>query len=223
MSKVLFAVTSHFKDKDGWESGCYVLEVAVPYFYLLKNGIEMDFVSPKGGAVPVKKLDLDDAKVKSFLADKKGGEKFRNSYSPQDINVDDYDAIYFPGGFGVMFDLPDNKNIAEITRKIYEKGGVVCSVCHGGGGLLNVKLSDGSFLVEGKNITAFSNNEEEALGTESKLPFLLETSLKDRGANYSSVANWQEYVVVDGRLITGQNPASDLLMAKELVKALNKL
>lgn len=223
MSKVLFAVTSHFKDKDGWESGCYVLEVAVPYFHLLKNGIEMDFVSPKGGAVPVKKLDLDDAKVKCFLADEKGGVKFKNSYSPQNINVDDYDAIYFPGGFGVMFDLPDNKKIAEITRKIYEKGGFVCSVCHGGGGLLNVKLSDGSFLVEGKNVTAFSNNEEEALGTESKLPFLLETSLKERGANYSCAANWQEHVVVDGRLITGQNPASDLLMAKELVKALNKL
>lgn len=222
MSKVLFAVTSHFKDKNGWESGCYVLEVAVPYFHLLKNGIEIDFVSPKGGKVPVKKLDLDDPKVKCFLNDKEGGKKFQNTFSPEDIKAKDYDAIYFPGGYGAIFDLPDDKRLAKITREIYESGGIVCSVCHGGGGLLNVKLSDGSYLVNGKNVTAFSNKEEEALGADTKVPFLLETSLKDRGANYSCAANWQEYVIVDGRLITGQNPASDLKMAKELVKMLKE-
>jgi putative intracellular protease/amidase len=222
MAKVLFALTSHFKDEKGWESGCYVLEVAVPYFHLIKNGIEIDFVSPKGGEVPVKQLDLDDAKVKSFFKDKVAKQKFLNSYHPKDISANNYDAIYFPGGHGVMFDLPHDNTIAKIASDIYENNGIVCAVCHGGAGLLNVKLSDGSYLINRKKLTSFSNQEEEAIGTDQKVPFLLETALKDRGAIYSCKANWQEYVVVDGRLITGQNPASDLLMAKELVKALKK-
>jgi len=222
MPKVLFALTSHFKDENGWESGCYVLEVAVPYFHLIKNGIDIDFISPKGGTVPVKKLDLDDPKVKSFLKDKEAGEKFYASKLPSEVNSEDYDAIYFPGGHGVVFDLPHNMEIAGIASDIYENGGIVCAVCHGGAGLLNVKKSDGNYLIKGKNVTGFSNCEEIAIGTETNVPFLLEDALKERGANYSCAANWQEYVVVDDRLITGQNPASDLLMAKELVKALKK-
>ncbi|MBI9058933.1 MAG: type 1 glutamine amidotransferase domain-containing protein [Labilibaculum sp.] len=222
MPKVLFALTSHFKDKHGWESGCYVLEVAVPYFYLVKNGIEIDFISPKGGTVPVKKLDLDDPKVQSFLKDKDAKEKFYNSKLPSEVQAEDYDAIYYPGGHGVVFDLPHNEEIASIAEQIYSNGGVVCAVCHGSAGLLNIKKSDGSFLLDGKNATGFSNCEEEAIGTDTKVPFLLETALKEKGANYSCIANWQEYVVVDGRLITGQNPASDLKMAKELVKILQK-
>ena len=220
MTKVLFALTSHFKDATGWESGCYLLEVAVPYFYLVKNGIDIDFVSPKGGNVPVKQLDLDDAKVKSFLNDKKASKKFYSSMKPEEINSKEYDAIYYPGGHGVMFDLPNCDEIANIAKDIYENNGVVCAVCHGGAGLLNVKLSDGDFLINGKKLTAFSNNEEEALGTDGKVPFLLESLLRERGAYYSSAANWQCHVVTDGRLITGQNPASDLEMAKELVKTL---
>lgn len=223
MSKVLFALTSHLKDTSGWESGCYLLEVATPYFYLVKNGIEIDFVSPKGGAVPVKQCDLDDVKVRSFLANETARNKFYASKQPEEIDPKEYKAIYYPGGHGAMFDLPNCTELAEITRCIYENKGLVCAVCHGGAGLLNVQLSNGSFLVEGKNLTAFSNREEEALGTELKVPFLLESALRERGANYSCAANWQQYVVVDGRLITGQNPASDLKMAKELVKTLNKL
>jgi putative intracellular protease/amidase len=222
MSKVLFALTSHFKDEQGWESGCYVQEVVVPYFHFKKNGIEVDFVSTQGGAVSVKQCDVDDGKVKAFFSDKEAQDKFFASKSPQEINPLDYDAIYYPGGHGVMFDIPDCKEIAEIARIIYENKGIICAVCHGGAGLLNIKLSDASFLVEGKNLTAFSNKEEEAIGAHKKVPFLLETALCKRGAKYSSVANWQEYVVVDGRLITGQNPASDLKMAKELVKILKE-
>lgn len=222
MAKVLFAVTSHFKDENGWESGCYVLEVAVPYFHLIKNGVEIDFVSPKGGEVPVKQLDLDDPKVKCFLKDKEANKKFFNTQQPKDIHPDHYDAIYFPGGHGVMFDLPHDEEIAKIASDIYENKGVVCAVCHGGAGLLNVKLKDGSFLVNGKRLTSFSNQEEIAIGTDRKVPFLLESALVEKGATYSCKANWQEYVVVDGRLITGQNPASDLLMAKELMKLLKK-
>ncbi|NOU59970.1 type 1 glutamine amidotransferase domain-containing protein [Marinifilum caeruleilacunae] len=222
MARVLFAVTSHFKDENGWESGCYVLEVAIPYYHFIKNGIEIDFVSPNGGEVPVKQLDLDDPKVKCFFKDKEASKKFLNTYRPIDIDAGKYDAIYFPGGHGVMYDLPLNKEIAEIAAEIYENNGFVCAVCHGGAGLLNVKLKDNSYLISGKQLTSFSNQEEVAIGTDEKVPFLLETALKERGAKYSCKANWQEYVVVDGRLITGQNPASDLLMAKELLKAFNK-
>ena len=222
MSKVLFAVTSHFKDVAGWESGCCALEVAAPYFYLVKNGIEIDFVSPLGGVVPVKKMDLDNPKVKSFLKDKDASEKFHSSKLPEEIDSNDYDAIYFPGGHGVVFDLPHCVEIAKIAGEIYDKGGIVCAVCHGGAGLLTIKLADGSFLIEGKNLTGFSNKEEEAIGTDTKVPFLLETALIEKGANYSCAANWQQYVVVDGRLITGQNPASDLEMAKELVKIVKR-
>ncbi|WP_421919793.1 type 1 glutamine amidotransferase domain-containing protein [Marinifilum sp.] len=220
MARILFALTSYFKDEKGWESGCNLLEIAGPYFYLIKNGVDIDFVSPKGGKIPAKQLDLDHPKVKCFFKNKDAMEKFYNSYHPNDIKAENYDAIYFPGGHGVMFDLPINKEIAKIAADIYEKQGVVCAVCHGGAGLLNVILSDGKYLVEGKNLTSFSNNEERSIGTDVKVPFLLETELVKRGAKYSCKANWQEYVIADGRLITGQNPASDMLMSKELVKIL---
>lgn len=226
MSKILFVLTSHFKDDKGWESGCYVLEVAVPYFYFAKNDIEIDFVSPLGGKVPVKKCDLDHKQVKSFFADTRACKQFNNSKKPDEVDAKSYDAIYFPGGHGVMFDLPSCDSISNIAKEIYENNGFVCAVCHGGAGLLNVKLSDDTFLVSGKKLTAFSNKEEVALGTDVNVPFLLESALFEKGAIYSSAANWQEYVVVDGRLITGQNPASDLKMAKEVRKALkhkNKL
>jgi putative intracellular protease/amidase len=220
MTRVLFALTSHFKDDKGWESGCYVLEVAVPYFFLEKHGVEIDFVSPKGGSVPVKQCDLDDPKVKSFFKDKDARYKFENSLLPEKVDAKQYDAIYFPGGHGVMYDLPYDKKISALAQNIYERGGVVCAVCHGGAGLLNIQLSDGEKLIKGKKLTAFSNSEEEALGTDVNMPFLLETALCESGAIYSSAANWQSHVVVDGRLITGQNPASDLDMAKELWKQL---
>jgi putative intracellular protease/amidase len=218
MSKVLFALTAHFEDEKGWQTGCYLLEVAIPYFYLQKKGVQIDFVSPKGGLVPIKQCDLDHQSVKDFFKDQQAKEKFEQSYSPAEIDASSYDAIYYPGGHGVVYDLPFNQEIAEIAKQIYEKGGYVCAVCHGGAALLNIQLSSGEYLVKGKNITAFSNSEEEALGTDKKVPFLLETALVEKGAIYSCAANWQSYVVVDERIITGQNPASDLQMAKELYK-----
>ncbi|RUT79147.1 type 1 glutamine amidotransferase domain-containing protein [Ancylomarina longa] len=222
MAKILFALTNHPKDKTGWETGCYLLEVAVPFLYLKKNGFEIDFVSPLGGEVPVKVCDTKDPKLQAFFSDEDARGRFYHTKSSNEIIPDDYEAIFFPGGHGVMYDIVNNKELTQIARRIYENHGVVCAVCHGGAGLLNIKLSDGSYLIHGKKLTAFSNNEEEAIGTDSKVPFLLESALKEKGAQFSSVANWQSHVVVDGRLITGQNPASDLTMAKELVKALQR-
>jgi len=222
MVKILFVLTNHSKDENGWETGCYLLEVAVPYLYLKKENFEIDFVSPLGGTVPVKVCDLKDAKLQAFFNDKDADFRFRNSKSPSEVEAENYDAIFFPGGHGVMYDVPNNKDLMEIAKRIYENGGIVSAVCHGGVGLLNIKLFDDSYLIKDKALTAFSNREEEAIGTDRKVPFLLESALREKGAHFTAASNWQANVVVDGRLITGQNPASDLVVAKELVKALRK-
>ncbi|TCC94701.1 type 1 glutamine amidotransferase domain-containing protein [Pedobacter hiemivivus] len=207
--KILFVVTSHgIKGNTGKKTGYYLGEVSHPWEVLVEAGYEIDFVSPKGGNPPVDAFDLTDSVNKKFWEDAYYHKKISNSLKPVDVKPQDYAAIYFAGGHGAMWDLPNDTTIAGIVAKVYEQDGVVAGVCHGPAGLLNIRLGNGKYLIEGKKVNGFSNQEEEIVKLTAVVPFLLEDKLKERGGIYEKTEPFQSHVVVDGRLITGQNPQS---------------
>jgi putative intracellular protease/amidase len=222
--KVLFVVTSHdTKGSTGQPTGYYLSEVAHPWEVLTNAGYEIDFVSPKGGKAPVDGLYLNDETNKKFWEDKTYRAKVENTMQPKDVNPNDYVAIHYAGGHGTMWDFEANETIANLATKIYEANGVVSAVCHGPAGLVNIKLSNGSYLVAGKKINAFTNEEEVAVGLEKVVPFMLETKLIERGAKFEKSGLWQNHVVVDQRVVTGQNPASAKSVGLQLLNEIQKL
>ncbi|WP_246052147.1 type 1 glutamine amidotransferase domain-containing protein [Leptospira idonii] len=224
MKKVLFVITSHgVKGNTGKPTGYYLGEVSHPWKELKEAGYEIDFVSPKGGLSPVDGKDLEDPINKEFWENKVYQKKISNSFKPETINSKDYIAIFYAGGHGTMWDFPEANLIGKKAAEIYESGGVVAAVCHGPSGLVNLKLSNGKYLIEGKKVNGFTNEEEEAVGLTKVVPFLLEDKLKERGANYKKSEPWKEHVEVDERLITGQNPQSAAKVGKEMVKLLSAI
>ncbi|WP_300490748.1 type 1 glutamine amidotransferase domain-containing protein [Flavobacterium sp.] len=222
--KILFVVTSHDqKGNTGQPTGYFLSEVSHPWEVLHNAGYEIDFVSPKGGKAPVDGFDLKDPINKKFWDDKVYHAKVENTMKPSEVNPKDYIAIHYAGGHGAMWDLPENKEIAAIATKIYENNGIVSAVCHGPAGLLNIKLSNGNYLIDGKKVNGFTNEEEIAVGLEKVVPFMLEDQLKARGAKYEKTGNWQSHVVADQRLVTGQNPASAEAIGKTVLAELKKL
>lgn len=221
--KILFIVTSQNQiPKTGKSTGAYIGEITHPYEVLTKAGYKIDFVSPKGGETPLDGMDSLDKTSKKYLADNEFLQKIQLTKTPDEVSAKDYDAIFYAGGHGTMFDLPQNKKLQKLTAEIYESGGVVSAVCHGPAGLVNVELSDGSYLVEGKEVSAFTNEEEEAVKLTTAMPFLLEDKLKARGAKYTKADNFKKHVVVSDRVITGQNPASAKAVGEEILKALKQ-
>ncbi len=207
--KILFVVTSHDKKGNtGEDTGYYLGEVSHPWEVLHSAGYEIDFVSPKGGKAPVDGFDLSDPVNKQFWEDKTYRQKVENTMKPAEVDASKYAAIFYAGGHGAMWDFADNQEIAQIAKKIYENNGLVSAVCHGPAGLVNIKLSNGKYLIDGKKVNAFTNEEETAVKLENVVPFLLENKLKERGAQFEKSGLWQPHVTVDGRLITGQNPQS---------------
>lgn len=222
--KILFVVTSHDKKGDtGQPTGYYLGEVSHPWEVLHKAGYEIDFVSPKGGTPPVDGLDLEDQVNKAFWENKEYKTKIDHSLKPNEVKPEDYGAIFFAGGHGAMWDFADNPELAKITTNIYENGGVVGAVCHGPAGLVNVKLSNGMYLVDGKKINAFTNEEETAVKLENIVPFLLENKLIERGAKFEKSGLWQPYVTIDQRVVTGQNPQSAKGVGEAILAELKKL
>ncbi|MCC6923445.1 MAG: type 1 glutamine amidotransferase domain-containing protein [Nitrosomonas sp.] len=188
-------------------------------------GYEVDYVSPKGGYTPIDPHSLSMAEPVDWewYQDKDFMNRLGKTSKASEVNPDDYVAIYYAGGHGVVWDFPDNAELQSISRKIYENGGVVSSVCHGAAGLLNITLSNGSLLVKGKQLTGFSNEEEKLAELDKFVPFLTETELVARGAIYKKAEEpWVSFAVEDQRLITGQNPASGEAVADLLIKALGK-
>ncbi|GAB0156671.1 type 1 glutamine amidotransferase domain-containing protein [Chryseobacterium sp. Alg-005] len=221
--KILFVVTSHDKKGNtGEDTGYYLGEVSHPWEVLHKAGYEIDFVSPKGGTPPVDGFDLNDPVNKEFWENKEYKSKIDNSLQPSQVNPSDYSAIFYAGGHGAMWDLADNMELAQIASKIYENGGIVAGVCHGPAGLVNIKLSNGKYLVDGKKINAFTNEEEAEVKLTNVVPFLLEDKLKERGAKFEKSGLWQNHVVTDQRVITGQNPQSAKSVGEAIAKELNK-
>lgn len=218
MRKALFIVTSNDKLGDtGKTTGCYFSEMAIPYQELIDDGFVIDIVSPKGGPVPIIGLDRKDPLTLELISDSRFMYKIENSLTPDMINPLDYNILFFPGGHGTMWDLPDNKQINEITRIIYENGGIVGAVCHGPAGIVNVKLSNDKYLVQNKIVTSFSNTEEYQQELQNIVPFLLETRLIENGAYYAKAPPGQVCVKVSERLITGQNPASTKKLTREML------
>lgn len=222
--KILFVVTSHDKKGEtGQATGYYLAEVSHPWDVLHSVGYEIDFVSPKGGKAPVDGFNLDDVTNKKFWNDLKYRNKVENTMKPSEVKPEEYVAILYAGGHGTMWDFAANTELANIASKIYEDNGVVSAVCHGPAGLVNIKLTNGKYLVEGKKINAFTNEEEIAVAMEKVVPYLLETKLIEHGAIFEKSGLWQPHVVSDQRVVTGQNPASAKSVGEAILTELQKL
>lgn len=225
MKKVLFVVTSHDKLGDtGEKTGFWTEELAAPYYELIDNGIQIDIATPLGGQPPIDPKSEDPSAAtedtKRFDKDTVLLDKLKNTMKLSDVKESDYDAVFYPGGHGPLWDLAEDKKSSDLISAFYSNNKPVAFVCHSPGALKNVKVN-GEFLVKGKKVTGFSNSEEEAVGLTKVVPFLLENVLQENGASYSKVEDWQPYAIEDGLLITGQNPASSKLVAKKLITQLN--
>lgn len=220
--QILFALTSHDrKGSTGQPTGFYLAEASHPWVILQQAGFEVDFVSPKGGKPPMDGVDLTDPANQRFVENQDVAKKLANTPPPGNVNASDYDAILFVGGHGTMWDFPNDGALAQLAASIYEAGGIVSAVCHGPAALVNLKLSNGQYLVTGKRVAAFTDEEERAVKLDGVVPFLLATTLQQRGAIHVPAANWQANVVVDGRLVTGQNPASAEGVGREIARLLS--
>jgi len=199
-------------------------EVAHPVMAWKQAGFEITFVSPKGGLAPMDEgsgIDYKDDKIsQDFLASPLHSQ-LSHTLRPEDINSTDYDAIFYAGGHGPMWDVALDEKIAHLAISIYEKGGVVSAVCHGPAGLVPIKNPDGSPFVKGKTVSSFTNEEETAVALEKVVPFHLETRLRELGANFHGGPKWEANVQVDGRLVTGQNPKSAEPLAHQVARILN--
>lgn len=221
MKKILFVVTSHDKKgSTGEATGFYLSEVTHPWEVLHNAGYEIDFVSPQGGKAPIDGFNLEDAVNKKFWENTEYRNKIEHTKKPSEVKPEEYVAIFYAGGHGAMWDLADNKELAIIAQKIYENNGIVSAVCHGPAGLVNIKLSNGKYLVDGKKINAFTNEEEKAVKLENVVPFMLETKLIERGAKFEKSGLWQEHVTTDQRVVTGQNPQSAHGVGEAVLKLL---
>ncbi|MDR0181931.1 type 1 glutamine amidotransferase domain-containing protein [Lysobacter arvi] len=209
MKPVLFVLTSHgTKGSTGQPTGYYLGEVTHPLAELQAGGIPVEFASIQGGEPPVDGLDLDDAINARYWNDPAFREAVRHTRPLGEVDASRYGGIFFAGGHGAMWDFPGNADIQRVTRDIHEAGGVVAAVCHGPAALVDVTLRDGSYLVSGRNVSAFTDSEERAVRLDDAVPFLLASQLEQRGAHHHAAPDWTAKVVVDGRLITGQNPQS---------------
>lgn len=217
---ILFVLTSHpTKGDTGEPTGFYLGEVTHPLAELEDAGIAVEFASIAGGEAPVDGLDLEDATNARYWANDDFRSAIRTTAKLADIDPDRYVGIFFAGGHGTMWDFPESMAAQSTTRSIFEAGGVVAAVCHGPSALVNVKLGNGEYLVSGKNVSAFTNDEEQAVGLAQTVPFLLASELERRGAIHHPAPDWTSKVVIDGKLVTGQNPQS----AKEVGKAMREL
>jgi putative intracellular protease/amidase len=200
-------------------TGIFLPEVAHPYAEFDGAKYQIDFASLTGDAPYLDALQLaNDPKNLSFLVGK-GWERMQKPAKLSDVKVSAYDAIFVPGGLAPMVDMPENPLLKQVVRETYERRAVVGAVCHGPVSLLNVKLSNGSYLVDGKNVSSFTN-EEEANYAEDDVPFDLETALTNQGALFHKGKPWQAFSIEDGNLVTGQNPASAQGVAQKMIKLL---
>lgn len=206
-------------------TGLWLSELTHAWDVFAERGHEQRIVSPKGGHSPLEpralKWPLLDASAKAWMADKEKMALLETTARPDEIDPADFDAIYFTGGHAVMWDFPDSEGLQAVTRAIWEKGGIVSSVCHGYCGLLNTRLSDGTLLVANRKVTGFSWNEEILAGVKTLMPYNAEEEMKRRGADYEkAVLPFLPYSVADGRLVTGQNPFSAKATAKKVAALL---
>ncbi|WP_434033255.1 type 1 glutamine amidotransferase domain-containing protein [Cupriavidus sp. a3] len=220
--KVLIVLTSHDQLGDtGEKTGFWLEELAAPYYVLKDAGVEVTLASVNGGQPPLDPKSNDPSfqthATRRFDGDAEAKAALAATIKLSEVSVDGYDAVFYPGGHGPMWDLAEDSHSKDLIERMIATGKPVALVCHAPGVLRHVKAKDGSPLVKGKNVTGFTNSEEQAVGLAEVVPFLVEDMLKASGANFSKAADWQPYVVTDGLLITGQNPASSDPVANALL------
>lgn len=223
--KILMVITSHDQlGNTGEKTGFWLEEFAAPYYVFKDSGAEITLASPKGGQPPLDpKSELPDFQTSAterFNQDKEGQELLTRTLPLAQVVADEFDAVFYPGGHGPLWDLAEDENSIALINAMYAAGKPVSAVCHAPAVFRHVRMSDNSPLVQGKAVTGFSNSEEEAVGLAEVVPFLLEDELVSLGGNYSKGEDWNPYIAVDGRLITGQNPASSVAVAQEVLNQL---
>jgi len=225
--KILFVLTSHSElGNTGEKTGFWIEEFASPYYYLVDKGVDVVLASPEGGQPPIDptsdKPENQTESTKRFKADEELRKKLSKTHKLSEVSADDYDAVFYPGGHGPLWDLAESEVSAQLIEDFYTSGKPVSFVCHAPAALKNVKNADGEPLVKGKKVTGFTNSEEELVKLTDVVPFLVEDMLKEKGAIYSKAGDFEEYALEDGLLITGQNPASSEKVAEILLEKLRK-
>ena len=225
MARILMVLTSHDQLGDtGKKTGFWLEEFAAPYYVFKDAGADITIASPQGGQPPLDpKSDEPDSQTdanRRFKADADAQKQLANTALLSSVKVDDFDAVFYPGGHGPLWDLAEDAQSIALIEKTFAAGKPLALVCHAPGVLRHTKAPDGSPLVKGKKVTGFTNTEEEAVQLTKVVPFLVEDMLKANGGNYSKGADWAPYVLTDGMLITGQNPASSEPGAHALLKLL---
>ncbi|WP_372696798.1 type 1 glutamine amidotransferase domain-containing protein [Arthrobacter sp. JSM 101049] len=221
MKKILMVLTSVDTLGDTDEATGYnVAEAAHPWKVFKDSGHFVDFASIQGGQPPRDAVDTSDPIQVAFTEDETTRAGLYNTARVEVVDPDQYDAVFLVGGHGTMWDFPGSKGLKDLVSGVYDAGGVVGAVCHGPAGLLDVELANGLRLVEGRKVAAFTNDEEIAAGKDKVIPFYLADRLEEQGATHVSADVFEEKVVVDERLVTGQNPASAAGVAKEMEKIL---
>ena len=223
--KIVMILTSHSElGNTGKKTGFWIEEFAAPYYVFIDAGASVTIASPKGGQPPIDPssdtAENQTPAVIRFKADKKLQKMLSETHLLSSISADDYDAIFYPGGHGPLWDLTNDTDSIKLIAHFWNSKKPIAAVCHAPSVLLNVKDDEGTYVVKGKNVTGFTNSEEEAVGLTEVVPFLLENELKNKGGIYSKKEDWAAYIVKDGMLITGQNPASSEATAKELLSIL---
>lgn len=226
MKKILFVITSNDKLGDtGNKTGFWIEEFAAPYYTLKDAGFDITLASPKGGQPPIDpNSETEDAQTKAterFDLDKEANTLLANTHKLSEIKASDYDAVFYPGGHGVLWDLVENKTSIQLIEDFNTSKKPIAFVCHAPAVLKHPKNTQGEPLVKEKKVTGFTNQEEEAVQLTNVVPFLLENMLIENGAMYSKIEDWHPYAIEDGNLITGQNPASSEKVAELLAKQLN--
>lgn len=223
--KILIVLTSHDQLGDtGQKTGFWLEEFTTPYYIFKDANADITLASPNGGQPPLDpKSDAPDFQTEStdrFKGDTAAQQELKNTLKLSDISADDFDAVFYSGGHGPLWDLSEDRNSIDLIETMYASGKPVAAVCHAPAVLRHAKSQDGTPLVKGKSVTGFSNTEEDAVQLSEVVPFMLEDDLKEKGANYSKADDWSPYAVIDGNLITGQNPASSAPVAKAMLESL---
>lgn len=211
---IVMSSQSRIGGENGRETGAYLPEVAHAWQVFAAAGCAVDLASTRGGAPPLEAVNRGDPAQAAFLDDVAMRPKLDDTLPVHLVEADSYDLVFLAGGHAAVVDFPDNRHLGSLVGGVYDHGGVVASVCHGAAGLVNVALA-GNYLVDGKSVSCFTDDEERAVGMSRKVPFLLSEKLTERGAVYTPGPSFIPHVVSDGRLVTGQNPPSATMVAEQ--------
>lgn len=226
--KILMVLTSHAElGNTGEKTGFWIEEFAAPYYAFVDAGVEVTLASPKGGQPPIdpksEQPDFQTDSTKRYFDDQKTQELVANTLPLAEVSAADFDAVFYPGGHGPLWDLATDTNSIQLISAFLAADKPVGAVCHASAVLIDVKTTSGEYLVKGKVVSGFTNSEEAAVGLTDVVPFLLEDELVKRGADFQKVDDWNVFAVRDGLIFTGQNPASSELVAEKMLTYLNQL